>query len=166
MESAVETKPEAAAPQGIGGWLYLPLLGLIIAPIRLIHAFATDFWPLFSDAKAWAILTDPASEHYHVLWKPFLIFELTANSLVLVMGLAVLWLFLRKSRHTPKLLITWLLISTVIVATDYFMTDAIPAVAASGDAESLKEMVRGIVGTAIWVPYFLVSKRVKATFIE
>jgi len=34
------------------------------------------------------------------------------------------------------------------------------------DPETIKEFARSLVACVIWVPYMLISKRVKATFVE
>ena len=33
-------------------------------------------------------------------------------------------------------------------------------------SETIKEIARGLITTIIWVPYMMVSKRVKATFVK
>jgi len=63
------------------------------------------------------------------------------------------------------LVIMLLLSNLVFVAIDYFAADLIPFVAAQEDIGSLTELIRVFIGCVIWVPYFLVSKRVKATFV-
>ncbi len=150
--------------EGIGGWLILILIGLLVTPFRLgIHLYQ-NYVPIFSDGT-WEQLTDSSGEIYHPLWAPLITFEIVGNLIVLGLGLLTLYFFLRKSKHTPRAAIVWLLTSFVFVIADFFLADMIPFIAAQPtDPETIKEVAKSTIGAAIWVPYFLVSKRVKATF--
>ena len=149
---------------GIGGWLILILLGLLVSPIRIGLVIYQTYVPLFSDGT-WEQLTTSSSDAYHPFWAPLITFEIASNLLIILLGLLTLYFFFLKSKHTPRAAIAWLLSSFVFVVVDYFLADAIPFVAAQpADPETIKEVARSTVSAAIWVPYFLVSKRVKATF--
>jgi hypothetical protein len=78
---------------------------------------------------------------------------------------ALLWLFFRKSRRVPMLMVVWLLANTGGQIVDLLLAQQIAAVAALPDNDGIKELSRSVVGLLIWVPYFLVSKRVKNTFV-
>jgi hypothetical protein len=158
---AEKTEP----PKGIGGWLIFVVIGLIISPIRVAYLLATTHWPIFLDGT-WEVLTTPGSEAYHPLWAPLVIFEIIGNLGVIALAVVTLWHLVRKSRHTPKLAIIWLAWTAIFIAVDFFAADLIPAVAAESDPGSDRELVRSLVSAAIWIPYFLVSKRVKATFVN
>ncbi len=158
------TKVEAAAgPRGIGGWLILPLLGLVLTPFRIGFQTFTDVLPALRPAT-WAALTTPGTKAYHPLWAPAILFELTANSLLILFSLVLLWLFFRKSGRVPMLMIVWLLAIIAAQAIDLVFANQIPAIAALSDADGLRNLARSVLGAAIWVPYFLLSKRVKNTF--
>jgi len=149
--------------EGIAGWLILPLLGLIIAPLRVSFFLYQQLLPVFTEGH-WATLTTPGSGAYHPLWAPLLIGEIVGNVSVIALSLVALFFFLRRSLHAPKLVIASLAFSLLFVGADFFLADLIPAVAEQNDTESAKELGRAIMGAVIWIPYFLVSKRVKATF--
>lgn len=149
---------------GIGGWLILVLIGLVFSPFRIGLQLVQTYAPIFSEG-IWQQLTTPSSEHYHPLWAPLLAFEIIGNVLLLAFCLVTLYFFLRKSRYTPKIMIAWLLTTLVFVVGDYFFAEMIPMIAElPADPESVKEMGRAAIACGIWIPYFLVSKRVKATF--
>ncbi|HEU4436023.1 MAG TPA: DUF2569 domain-containing protein, partial [candidate division Zixibacteria bacterium] len=74
--------------------------------------------------------------------------------------------FFTKHWRFPTLYITMLALNVVFVVSDFFMGNAIPAVAASKDTQALKEMARTIIAAAVWIPYFLRSRRVKNTFVK
>lgn len=150
--------------QGIGGWLILVVIGLVISPIRIALLLAENHVPLFSDGT-WEVLTSPSSESYHALWAPLIVFEVVGNLLLILLTLATLCFLFMKSKHTPMIAIIWLVAGAVFVFADYVFAQQIPLIATQPtDPDAVSELVRAVVGTAIWVPYFLVSKRVKATF--
>ena len=152
--------------RGIRGWLILIVIGLVFSPLRIGLMLQKDFLPLFSDGT-WEVLTSPSSEVYHRLWGPLIAFEIVGNLTTITLALFTLYFLFKRSRHTPKIAIAWLLIGLVFVVSDFFFAQMIPAIADQpADPETSREITRSIVGAAIWVPYFLISKRVKATFIE
>ncbi|HEV7403473.1 MAG TPA: DUF2569 domain-containing protein [Chthoniobacteraceae bacterium] len=151
--------------RGLGGWLILVAIGLFVNPIKIGFFIFTTLLPAFSEEN-WAPLTTPGSESYHPLWAPLLVSELSFNAIIILADLGLLVLFFTRSRKFPKAMIAFYLANLAFVAADFFLAQLIPQVAAKADAESATELGRMVIGTAIWVPYFFVSKRVKATFIE
>lgn len=152
--------------RGIGGWLILVMIGLVVSPIRIGWVLYSDYLPMFQDGT-WEMLTVPGGEAYHELWKPLLAFEIAGNVITILLALITLFLLIRKSRWTPGFAIAWLLLGLVFVVADYLLAQKIPLIVELGtDPETMREIVRSIIGAAIWVPYWLVSKRVKATFTE
>jgi hypothetical protein len=155
----------SAVKPGIGGWLLLPALGLLLTPFRVSYSLYKDMGPIFSEGY-WSTLTTPASEAYHPYWAPLLIFEIAGNALLVIASLILMYFFFSKSRYAPRMMITWLAFIPVFVGADFFLGDLIPAVAEQDDTQSVREFDRAAIGAAIWIPYFLASKRVKATFVR
>jgi hypothetical protein len=164
-EKKAPSAPTSPQLKGIGGWLILVVLGLVVSPLRTAYLLITTHWPIFRDGT-WAILTTPGTGSYHPLWAPLITLEILGNLGSIALALVALWSLVRKSRRTPIFVIAWLSWTTALVAADFFAADMIPAVAAQADHDSVKELGRTIFGACIWIPYFLVSKRVKATFVE
>jgi Protein of unknown function (DUF2569) len=160
-----DVTPKVDGPVGIGGWLILVVIGLVVTPIRLTYLLMTTYVPIFRDGS-WSQLTTPGMPAYHALWAPVLSFEIVGNMLILVLALVTLFCLIRKSRKTPKMAIALYGWAAVFVVIDSFVGNLIPAVAAQSDPASVKELMRSLIGAAIWIPYFLVSKRVKATFVN
>ncbi len=150
---------------GIKGWLLLPLLSLFVIPVRTLFFVMNDLLPAFSD-DVWLALTTPGSEAYHHLWGPVLIAELSGNLTAIAFSILLLVLFFKKSRLLPNYYVAFLGFNLLFVVGDYYISNLIPFVAAQDDHESVREMTRSISAAAVWVPYFLVSKRVKATFVH
>ena len=159
------TPGDVTGPRGIGGWLLLPLLGLIFSPIRVGFQTVRDLLPVLKP-ETWNALTTPGSAAYHPMWAPVIIFEVVANCLLIVLTLMLLWLFLRKSSRVPMLMVIWLLAIVGVQIVDLLLAAQIPDVASQPDNQSMVDLARSVVGALIWVPYFLRSKRVKNTFVE
>jgi hypothetical protein len=152
-------------PKGLGGWLVLPAIGLFVMPVRLSMSFNTDFWPIFREGY-WEILTTPGTEAYHPLWAPLLIFEITGNAFFVIFDLVLIYFFFTKSYRFPYLFIAFAALNLLFVTSDFLLADLVPAIAAESDVDSIKEVARAAVAAVVWVPYFLLSKRVKNTFVK
>jgi hypothetical protein len=164
MEKA-PPEPATDGPQGLGGWLILVVIGLVVTPLRIGYFMATVNWPLLRDGS-WTILTTPGTASYHPLWGPFLIIEMIGNLGSIILAVIALILMLRKSRKTPKFAIALYTWSLIFVAGDMFAQSLIPALAAEPDPDSARELTRSVIAALIWIPYFLVSKRVRNTFVR
>ena len=149
----------------IGGWLILVAIGLVLTPLRSIVIVGKTFLPIFLTEK-WRVLTTPGTAAYHPLWAPLLIFEFSGNVVVVAFAVIVAVCLFQKRRIFPRLMIAFLLSNLLFVAVDYVVADWIPAVARQNDTQSLRELARILFGCLIWIPYFLVSKRVKGTFLH
>ncbi len=160
-----ENKKNNNEVSGIGGWLILPLLGLLFTPVKIGYLMSTLFVPVFTEGY-WEVLTSPESEAYHALWGPLIIFELVGNLFFLCFSIYLIVLFFRKNYLLPKLYIAFLISNVVFLTIDYFVSDLIPAVAMEDSSESMKELVQTIAAACIWTPYFLKSRRVKNTFVK
>ena len=124
-----------------------------------------DYVPIFTEGY-WEIMTTPGSEGYHPLWAPVLTFEIIGNTLFILSGIVLVILFFTKSHRFPKLLIAFYATNLLFIALDLVWASGIPAVSAMDNTDSIKELVQAIAKCAIWIPYMLVSKRVKNTFAK
>ena len=156
---------EQSGPSGLGGWLILPVIGLCLTPLRILAVMATDYAPIFQDG-VWENLTTPGSGAYHELWGPLIIFEIVGNLFFVISAIALIFLLFRKSHRFPVLMIGFLLLNPAFVIIDHFLGNLIPFIANLDDPATFTEITRAVGGAMIWVPYFLVSKRVKNTFVK
>lgn len=154
-----------AKPKGLGGWLILVGLGLIITPLRISITYGPMFYSVFTDGT-FETLTTPGTEYYHWLWAPLLVFEAIFNLSMVLLSAFLLYLFFTKSHLFPKLFIFTILLSLVFIPFDAWLGSLIFTDEPVFDPDTTKEFARTLFSAVIWVPYMLVSKRVEATFVE
>ena len=105
--------------QGIGGWLILVLIGLIVTPLRLSFLLIRTHLPILTGDR-WSALTNPSSPSYHPLWAPVILFEIAMNVGFIVSSLALLFFMLNKSSVFPRLMIAYYLANVLLVIADHF----------------------------------------------
>jgi hypothetical protein len=137
--------------KGIGGWLILIIIGLILT---LIYSTLNTLL-IISSPKYWYYLIEPD----YVLW----IISLVEIIIRVIVPIILLVLMFIKSRLFPKAMIIWL-ISEAVLGLINIVFQLIVYTNPAG--YTLIRVGILIVSAAIWVPYFLVSKRVKATFLN
>lgn len=143
----------------------MPLVGLIINPVRIGVTVVNELLPVF-EPEAWKALTTPGQETYHSMWAPLLLFELVANVGLTLFTLVVLVLFLKKSRRVRPLIIALLAAQVLVLLADWALVGMIPALAHDPEAQDLSDLRRSLLGAAIWIPYFVISRRVRNTFVN
>ncbi|MEZ5774147.1 MAG: DUF2569 domain-containing protein [Hyphomicrobiaceae bacterium] len=148
---------------GIGGWLLLVAIGLIFSPIRMVM----QFWPLYQtvyfDGVTWQALNDTSSSTYVPYLAELIVVETVLNAMLLAAALVLIVMFFTRRRVFPKLYIALAVASIVVLVGDALVGGMLLSEAAF-DPDTAKEIARSLVGAAIWIPYMLVSRRVKATF--
>ena len=160
-----EIAPSQDELKGLGGWLILVGLGVVVAPFRMLFNTLPAYEPLLQ-SDIWHALTSPDSAAYHPLWGPLLIGEIAVNSAIFLASLYLIYLFFAKHRWFPSAYIGIVMFSLVFIPADAWLVSIVLPEEPMFDPETTKEFVRTLIGAVIWIPYMLVSKRVKATFTE
>lgn len=160
---------QSESPEGIGGWLFVPLAGLFLIPLQHAGDFIRML-PILFERRSWDALTALASPGYHWAWAPALISELVINVVLVLCWPVFIILFLRMKRILPKLLIGYYLLEVILVclSTFGFSIITMQRFELSGlfSPENLSRILNGSIWAMIWIPYFIVSRRVKRTFVR
>jgi Protein of unknown function (DUF2569) len=161
QEAWKETKPPK-----IRGALILVAVLLIFNLAQNLAYFLGSIAPIMR-SPLWERYTNPRSSEYHAQWKLVIIYDAMTAALILFWNIAMLALFFRKKRVFPKLIAVSIPIIFLLFLADHFLSGLIPAVADSaGYAKEETALIIKFIGLHIWVPYFLLSKRVEKTFVS
>ncbi|MES2820995.1 MAG: DUF2569 domain-containing protein [Pseudomonadota bacterium] len=151
--------------KGLGGWLILVGIGVVVSPFRLAYAYGPLYYSIFTDGT-FQVLTNSASEAYHPLWGPLLVAEALYNSLIVLASVYLIYLFFSKHYLFPRLYITIVGVSLVFIPLDAWLGSFVITDEPMFDPATAQEFFRTLISGVIWIPYMLLSKRVKATFVE
>lgn len=137
----------------IGGMLYLPATGLVISLIVAgLSVFQTSRILLNN------FTTFPTAINV------VLCFELIGFILILLLTVFTALHFFTRRKTLPRLYISLILFNLMFCLIDMYLGYRYLDV--NIDYEAARPAIRGIISACIWVPYFLVSERVKKTFIR
>ena len=151
--------------KGLRGWLILVGIGVVIAPIRLALELMPLYYDIFTNGS-FEVLTTPGSNAYHPMWAPLIMFETVFNSLIILASCYLIYLYFSKHYLFPKVYIAIISLTLIFIPFDAWLLSYVMPDEPIFDAETTKQFVRTLVGAVIWVPYMLISQRVKATFVE
>lgn len=152
---------------GLEGWLALFVVGTSIGILLgIINLFG--YGSTFSDLSS---ASSEAATYVSAI-TPALWFEILTN--ILSIGLAI-WLIVLLVRHkkiAKTIAIVYLISSAAFLIIDYtwvasvFNTFDVTQYVQSELSKASGDTGKGILAAFIWVPYFLISKRVKATLTK
>jgi hypothetical protein len=151
--------------EGLGGWLILVGIGIFVSPLYAIIQAAPLYSTMLSNGT-WAALTTPGTAYYSALGASILYGEVAINIGIILAWVYVAILFFSKKKAFPKWYVGLRLFTLAFILVDAlavnFWRPDIPVF----DAETTEQLMRALIVVLIWVPYILVSKRVKATFVK
>jgi hypothetical protein len=139
--------------EGIGGWLILAAIGLGISPLRSIHGIYVSLHVLYgSQFQNW-LSTHPGEAG-------LILFEAVTNTLFLITLVTLNFLFYRRKKEFPSLMIAFFALQSILSLVDHAI------VLHYHSRSSPATLIGSILGAALWIPYYLRSQRVKATFVR
>lgn len=150
---------------GLGGWLILVGLGVVFSPLRLLAVILPMYFSIFNDGT-YDVLTTPGTDAYHPFWSVYIWGEISLNSVIFIGGVYLVYLFFSKKTLFPKFYI-WLAVGTLMfIIIDAMLIKIVLPNEVIFDPDTIKEIVRTVLIIVVWVPYMLLSRRVKATFVN
>ncbi|ULO07010.1 DUF2569 domain-containing protein [Paenibacillus sp. 19GGS1-52] len=152
-------------PSGLGGWMILVQIGLYVSIFRIIALIFNYVIPSFKP-EIWDALTSPDSPAYDSMWKPSLIFESVANVVFVLFSIFLLVLLYQKKSTFPRWAIFYYVTNLLVLIVDYVLMANIEVLQTLDEGNSTQDIGRLAVSCAIWIPYFIRSKRVHNTFIH
>jgi hypothetical protein len=174
--SEPETKPLETggmvyAPVGIGGWLILPIIHLVLNAGLILFYLAKGFAKGFANGLAEGAPQAATAPAPPVEFSPGVDFAMALSLFsLLIVAYAVFCLiqFFRKKKSVPRLMIVFYILLLVLVGASYYLVTQFPELPHSPKmvGEATMGIVRTVIAVAIWIPYFLVSVRVKNTFVR
>ena len=149
----------------IGGWLILIAIGLSLTPLRILFEFITE--PNFFNHNLILGILSSNEPTYNPELAFLIGFEIVFNVLSVIFSVLLIILLYQKRTSFPKIIIVFYIVTLIFFAIDvflvfFFLDDAFSS---QEMASSLGEVFRAFISTSIWVPYFIMSERVKKTFI-
>ena len=136
---------EPKAEDGIAGWLLFPAAGLVFS-------LMSEVW------QTWLLATEFIGKPQFETLFPLMIVVPWILFCVVVMAF-----FFQKHRWAPYLYIAFMLGGLMFAGLSLLVHTFAPD---PETADAPKDMVRAIVSSCIWIPYFIKSKRVKLTFVR
>ncbi len=155
-----------AEPVGLGGWLVLPAIGLVVSPIIFTVSLFGESAAAF-DHEVWAALTTPGLETTNVPLAVLILVEVLADAALISLSLWCLVMFFRCDRVLPTLMRVYIVYALLYTIGDTVGLDVMDLF--DDEVERVTahaEIFRQAIYTAVWLPYFCVSKRVRNTFVR
>lgn len=149
---------------GLGGWLILVGIAIVVSPLRLLSIILSSAGS-FSLYK-WHALTSPGGVSYHPLWGPLLILELLGHLTQLILTVFAAVLFFEKRRLFPRAFIGVLLFNAIFIVGDFIGVQFLHTSSEKTTAILARNFTQVVIGCSIWIPYMCISRRVKATFLR
>ena len=153
--------------KGLGGWLFLLGIGIVLSPIAMIGNLRELIAPivLYINDGTWEALTSASSEYYNPILVTLIVEEIFFNGCFTLAFVYIAYLFFSKHYLFPKYYImvqsAFLIYMCIHLSLVYYFLDK-----EFFDKETQMTVFQAFLAYCIWVAYVVKSKRVNLTFVE
>lgn len=137
----------------IGGWLWLPLITLFLS-LSAGGYTLSEWYDLYQQNAGY--IPDRVLQVMYI--------NIAFTILTMLLILTTLYYFFRLSRYLPKLFIAFILFAIASEAIQEIVL--VNLLDVNVDFTLYYPLIRLVIYAIIWVSYFLVSERVKRTFVH
>jgi hypothetical protein len=138
----------------IGGWLILPAIGTVLAPLWTLKEVVQLLAAIFS--PNWG-RTAPGIQN-------LIVGEVVVNVLIAAAWLFTAFLLFKLKRLFPAAFIAMCALSLVATFFDIIIANSIVGI--RWESQDSTTILKPLLYAAIWIPYMVFSRRVKNTFIN
>lgn len=149
----------------IAGWLTIVAIGLATVPLLMLFQLPKDYVPLFNDGT-YNLLTNEDSRLYHPLWRFVIWLEIAINIILFFVFIYLNFLLYTKKALFPTLFICTACAIVLLIVLSAITFKILLPTAPLLNADIIRALLAATLCASIWVPYMLLSKRVKATFVR
>jgi hypothetical protein len=144
--------------EGLSGWLVLVAIGLVVSPFVMLYTIVTVNLPFLTDNRYQPYLTS------HPAFAALAVFETITNIIFIASVLALAFLFFTKRKAFPTFMILYLATQCCVILFDTVTVHVL--IPSANLSASYASVARSLIGALVWIPYFVISRRVKATFVR
>jgi hypothetical protein len=152
--------------QPIGGWLYLVAIGMLLNPFRQGYVALT----LSSMAEHLMTVKNPAAVN---LAGSLRLLAMLGGAFAVYQAITAIFFFMRKT-YAPAAVILLFLINLALNGLALVLIQPVPGAngasgasgAQAGQGLTWVYMIPSVAVAVLWIPYFLLSERVRATFVR
>ncbi|MFL0245580.1 DUF2569 domain-containing protein [Candidatus Clostridium stratigraminis] len=163
LEETIITEESNNKYDKIGGWLILVAIGLCISIVLNLPTFIKTINSI--NSKAWPLLTTIGTKYYQAGLKEAIYFEIIGFFIILITNLLCIIFFFKKKRLFPKLMISLLTFNLIFQITQHIIVISNTSFNANSTLTNL-QLAKPFITALVWIPYFILSERVKKTFIK
>lgn len=146
----------------LGGWLIVVFIIIVVYPLFMISELSKgDFFNL----SLWENIAVTTSPNFNPQYAGLLIFQLLFNIFSIIYSILIIILFLKRRSSLPRLIKIFFILKFIGVILISFSLYKLNFLSNSDKEEFFMDSFKAFVHISIWIPYFLVSYRVKETFI-
>ena len=150
--------------EGLGGWLLLVGFGVLWRPFQSVIGILQTLhnW----NTNEWALVGDPSSEFYDVLWQSTIAVQSLTFCGSLAFELLLVLLFFTKRTSFPRLMQIYMVGSFFALLLILALFGTLETIGDESLQGQIKDTIRWFFSCAIWIPYFFRSIRVRQTFLR
>ena len=147
-----------------GGVTVLLGLSYIVSMVLSFNKVKNMIYP-FSFDNRWEAISNIKLETFNEKWANFVIFDLSCVILVIILSLVLLILFTKQSKYFTNFVIVFFIIRLLILTFTFYFQTVIKGPPTPEILEIASTIVNNLAIPALWIPYLMISEKIRETFI-